>query len=134
MVYASRRDLYFFLGAAFLALVGSAGAAAAGAAVLDFMTFFTIFCSSTRKARTMLLKKRGMVKNVFNKMLVSVPVADAMGATRTTISTVDGLLVLSQTGILGGAEGRHTIQSALAVTTLGLSSLLILVDVGELTT
>lgn len=63
-----------------------------------------------------------------------VPVADAGSATRTTVGTVNGLLVLGQEGVLGGAEGRDTVQGTLAITTLGLASLLILVDVGELAT
>lgn len=63
-----------------------------------------------------------------------VPVTDAGSATRTTVGTVDVLLVLGQEGILGGAEGGDTVQGALAVSTLGLTSLLILVDIGELTT
>lgn len=63
-----------------------------------------------------------------------VPVANAGSATGATVSTVDGLLVLGKTSVLGGAEGRDAVQGALAVTALGLTSLLILVDVGELAT
>ena len=63
-----------------------------------------------------------------------IPVADAASAARTTVGTVDVLLVLGKTGVLGRAEGRDAVQGALAVTTLGLTSLLILVDIGELAT
>lgn len=80
-----------------------------------------------------MLKRKGKYPEQ-NARRVLVPVADAGSATGATVGTVDGLLVLGQEGILGGAEGRDTVQGALAISTLGLTSLLILVDIGELTT
>lgn len=68
------------------------------------------------------------------RILVIVPVANAGCAARTTVGAVDGLLVLGEGGVLGGAEGGDAVQGALAVTALDLSGLLLLLNVSKLTT
>lgn len=68
------------------------------------------------------------------KEMQGLPVADASSATRSTVGTVDGLLVLGKGSILGGTKGWDTVQGHLAVTTLDLSGLLGSLDVGKLAT
>ena len=61
-------------------------------------------------------------------------VLNAVGASRSAVSALDGLLGAGNLGVLAGAEGGDTLELGTTVTALGGSALLLDVQVTELTT
>ena len=61
-------------------------------------------------------------------------VLDAVGASRTTVGALDGLLGAGDGSVLAGTEGGDTGKLETAVAALGSSSLLLNVQVSELST
>lgn len=59
---------------------------------------------------------------------------DAVGAERATVSTVDSLLGVVDTGVLAGSQGSKTGESNGALTALGSGGVLLEVKVSEVAT
>ena len=80
----------------------------------DLITFFTIFASSTRNARRMLVRSRSSDIEEFRSGQVDVPLLDAVTASRTTVCPAHGLLRLRDGSVLARPKGNNLASTALA--------------------